>query len=56
MGRIEKQKLNAKINKKTDELIDIAEKIGSLNFFEISIKHVNGELITSLETKYKEKV
>ncbi|WP_186430904.1 hypothetical protein [Clostridium sp. BSD9I1] len=56
MGRIEKQKLNEKIKKKADELVDAAEKIGSLNFFEISIKHVNGELITSLETKYKEKV
>lgn len=56
MGRIEKKKLNEQINKKTDALVDAAEKIGSLDFFEIIIKHINGELITSLQAKYKEKL
>jgi len=42
--------------KKTLELVECAEKIGRQDFFEISIKHINGELITKLECTNKDKV
>jgi hypothetical protein len=51
-----KKKLKEVIFYKIDELIDGVEKIGDLNFFEIGIKSVNGDLVIKLENTYKEKV
>ncbi len=52
----DKQKLKEKIFDKVDELIDGVEMIGNLNFFEIGIKSVNGDLVIKLENTYKEKI
>ncbi|HWQ30192.1 MAG TPA: hypothetical protein VN549_04305 [Negativicutes bacterium] len=49
-------KLKDMVMKKALELVECAEKIGRQDFFEISIKHVNGELITKLECTNKDKV
>ena len=49
-------KLKDLILKKALELVECAEKIGRQDFFEINIKHINGELITKLECTNKDKV
>jgi len=49
-------KLKDLVQKKALELVEYADKIGRRDFFEISIKHVNGELITKLECTGKDKV
>ncbi|WFD09755.1 hypothetical protein [Tepidibacter hydrothermalis] len=51
-----KNKLKKKIFDKVDELIDAVEKIGDLNFFEMGIKNINGDLVIKLENTYKEKI
>jgi hypothetical protein len=53
---MDKSRLKDKINSKVNELIDAAEKNGNINFIEINIKHVNGELMTELKTTYKDKI
>lgn len=53
---MDKITLKSKVNKKISELIDAVEKIGDINYFEIEIKHVNGDLIIKLENTYKDKV
>lgn len=52
----DKQNLKNTINQKLNELIDGVEKIGNLNFFEIDIKNVNGDLSINLKNTYKYKV
>lgn len=49
-------KLKSLVLKKTLELLECAEKLGRQDFFEISIKHINGELISKLECTNKDKV
>ncbi len=51
-----KDKLKDLVLQKASELVECAEKIGRQDFFEISIKHINGELITKLECTNKDKV
>lgn len=53
---MDKKDLKLAINNKINELIDGVEKIGNLNFFEIGVKHTNGDLIIKLENTYKEKL
>jgi hypothetical protein len=53
---MKKEDIKTKINSKINELIDGVEKIGNINFFEIGIKNVNGDLTIRLENTYKEKV
>ncbi|WP_321994814.1 hypothetical protein [Clostridium butyricum] len=48
--------LKAHINILTSKYIDDLEKLGELNFFEINIKHINGELISSKHTTNKMKL
>ncbi|KEH84572.1 hypothetical protein [Clostridium novyi] len=52
----DKEKLKKKINSKVNELVDGAAKIGSVDFFEINIKHTQNDLMIELKNKYKEKV
>lgn len=51
-----KQEIKDRIIKKVSELVDGAEKIGSLEYFEINIMHTNRDLSIQLINKYKEKV
>ncbi|MFL0196980.1 hypothetical protein ACJDU8_15640 [Clostridium sp. WILCCON 0269] len=53
---VNKKKLKDKINVVVDKLVDSAEREGDLNFFEINIKHTNGDLSINLMNKYKEKL
>lgn len=48
--------LKNKIAAKAIEMVECAEKIGKQDFFEINIKHINGELITKMEFSDKDKV
>ncbi|MCD3202864.1 hypothetical protein [Clostridium botulinum] len=52
----DKERLKKKINSKVNELIDGAAQIGSINFFEINIKHIKSELMIELKNKYKDRV
>ncbi|WP_039233399.1 hypothetical protein [Clostridium novyi] len=52
----DKEKLKKKINSKVNELIDGAAQIGSINFFEINIKHTKNDLMIELKNKYKDRV
>lgn len=38
------------------EMVDCAINVDKLDFFEINLKHVNGELITKVEFSDKDKV
>lgn len=49
-------KLKRLVMEKALELVECAEKIGRQDFFEINIKHINGELITKLECTNKDRV
>lgn len=51
-----KDKIKKKILTIVDKLIDSADVAGNINYFEINIKHINGEINTNLVNKYKEKV
>jgi hypothetical protein len=53
---IKKQEIKNKIIKKVNELVDAADIIGSLDYFEINIMHTNRYLNIQLVNKYKEKV
>ena len=50
---MDKEILKNKLFCKLDELIDGVEKIGNINFFEIGIKVVNGDIIFNLGNTYK---
>lgn len=54
--KTDKQVLKEKVNSKVNELIDGAAMIGSIDFFEINLKHINGDLSIELVNKYKEKL
>ncbi|MDT8717623.1 hypothetical protein IAI10_13200 [Clostridium sp. 19966] len=52
----DKEVLKSKINSKVNELIEGVSMVGNVNFFEIGIKCVNGDITFRLENTYKEKV
>lgn len=52
----DKEELKHLINDRVNELIDGAEKIGNINFFEIDIKNSNGDITIKLQNTYKEKI
>lgn len=49
-------KLKERIVEKAREMVDCIEKIGKTDYFEINIKHVNGEIISKTEFSNKEKI
>jgi hypothetical protein len=49
----DKQELKNKLFEKIDDLVDGVEKIGNINFFELGIKVVNGDIILNLVNTYK---
>ncbi|MBV4417185.1 hypothetical protein [Clostridium tyrobutyricum] len=53
---VDKQKLKIKISNAIDKLIDSTESIGDIKFFEINIKHTDGDISISLINKYKQKL
>ena len=53
---MEKTTLKDKIINKAAEMVDCASMIGRQDYFEITIKHINGELITKMEFSDKDKV
>ncbi|HYE10543.1 MAG TPA: hypothetical protein VEF53_10240 [Patescibacteria group bacterium] len=55
MGNSEK-KLKEKIVERAGELVACIEKIGKTDYFEINIRHVNGEIISKTEFSEKEKI
>lgn len=56
MGKTCKEDLKRKINSKVNELVDGADLIGSIDHFEINIKHTEKDLSINLVNKYKEKL
>lgn len=56
MGKVDKQEIKDMVNKKVSELIDAAEIIGSLDYFEINIMRTNKDINIQLVNKYKEKI
>lgn len=56
MRKLDKEEMKKKIAQRINEVIDKADQIGSLNFFEIKIKNVNGDIVTKLENTYKDKI
>lgn len=56
MAKTDKQTLKEKVYRKVNELIDGAEIIGSIDYFQLNIKHINGDLAVELINKYKEKI
>jgi len=44
--------LRHSILSKINELLDCVQTLGNANFFEITVRHINGELIT--ETNFSE--
>jgi hypothetical protein len=53
---MEKTTLKDKIIDKAAEMVDCITQIGRQDYFEISIKHINGELVTKMEFSDKDKV
>lgn len=49
-------KLKERIIEKAGEMVDCIERIGKTDYFEINIKHVNGEIISKTEFSNKEKI
>lgn len=56
MKKISKQDLKNGINQVVNRIIDGVETSGNLNFFQINIKHIDGDLNIELVNKYKEKI
>jgi hypothetical protein len=52
----DKKQLKRKIVERAGELVDCIEKIGKSDYFEINIRHVNGEIISKTEFSEKEKI
>ncbi|MDF2523816.1 MAG: hypothetical protein K0R31_1457 [Clostridiales bacterium] len=50
----EDESLRNSILSKVNELLDCVQTLGKTNFFEITVKHKNGELIT--ETSFFENI
>lgn len=51
-----KDKIKKKVLTIVDKLVDSADIAGNINYFEINIKHINGEVSANLTNKYKEKI
>lgn len=49
-------KLKERIVEKVGELMDCIEQLGKTDYFEISIKHMNGDVVSKTEFSEKEKV
>gem|GEM_PF-1238034 len=49
-------RLKERIIDKVDEMVDCVEMVGKMEYFELHIKHVNGELICKTEYSDKDKV
>jgi hypothetical protein len=49
-------KLKKQIVIKVSELVDCIERLDKQDYFEISMKHVNGELISKTEFSEKDKL
>jgi hypothetical protein len=56
MKSLELSKVRDKINSKVNELLQGLDKSGNLNFFEITIKNTDGDLLFKVENTYKEKI
>lgn len=52
----DKQQVKKEVNNAVSELIDSLDREGSLNFFDIKIKHSNGEIYAEKTSKHKFKV
>lgn len=52
----EKEKLKQKIYEAIETTIDTLDKVGKINYFEINIKHTNGELVIKPSYTEKEKI
>ncbi|URZ07556.1 hypothetical protein [Clostridium felsineum] len=50
------EKLKQKIHERVDKAVDSMIKIGTVNYFEINIKHVNGEILCKPSYTEKEKI
>jgi hypothetical protein len=48
--------IKKQIVSKVSELVDCVEKLEKLDYFEITVKHVNGELISKTEFSEKDKL
>lgn len=53
---MEKDKIKDMVQKKVNELVECASTAGRLVYFEINIKHVNGEIISNLKFSDKDKI
>ena len=51
-----KEDIKARVHKKVEDLIDMVDKVGNIDFFEFGVRHTNGELVISLKNTYKEKI
>ncbi len=56
MVNTNKQEIKDIIIKKVNELVDAADIIGSLDYFEINIMRTNNDINIQLVNKYKEKI
>lgn len=56
MSEDKKTQLKKQVLERISELIDSVEQVGNINYFEISIKHMDGTLMMDLRNTYKEKV
>lgn len=50
------EKLKQKIHERVDKTIDSMIKIGTVDYFEINIKHINGEILCKPSYTEKEKI
>jgi hypothetical protein len=50
------KRLKERIVERAGELVDCVERIGKTDYFEINIRHVNGEIISKTEFSEKEKI
>ncbi len=51
-----KETVKKTIYSRIDKIVDDVEKINKLDFFEINIKCVNGDIVSKLGSTYKDKV
>ena len=49
-------KLKERIVEKAGEMVECIEQIGKTDYFEINIRHVNGEIVAKTEFSNKEKI
>lgn len=53
---VDKNALKERMHKKIDEVIDDLDTIGKMNFFEVTFKHINGDLNMKMGITDVEKV